>query len=241
MPRFFCSDIFDAEHILLSGENAHHISKSLRMKTGESVTVCDGKGTDYACVIESMTGETVSLHCLNRFRTVTEPSVVVTLCQSMPKSDKLDSVIQKSVELGVHRIIPFISQRSVVRPDEKSIEKKMLRWNKISLEAAKQSERGIIPLVSRPISFDALLKEVSEKKIILFYEGGGRPLRGLLNNIPDELVIMIGPEGGFDPSEVDLAKTYGASVATLGKRILRTETAPLVALSAIMLESGNLE
>lgn len=241
MPRFFLPREECRSTILLTGEHARHIAKSLRMKAGEEVVVCDGQGSDYRCVIDSIDSEQAALRCLEVLPTRSEPTLRVTLCQGLPKSDKMESIIQKAVELGVHHILPFISSRTVVRPDSKGSEKRLTRWNRIALEAAKQSGRGIIPEVAAPVTFARLLEQTAQTPKILFFESGGEPLRPLLQHIQGNLVIMIGPEGGFSFEEVATVQQTGGHVATLGPRILRTETAPIVALSAVMLESGNLE
>ena len=153
----------------------------------------------------------------------------------------MDSVVQKAVELGVTRIVPMLSERCVSRPDEKAVKKKIDRWQKISEEAAKQSGRGVIPQVSMPLSFRSAIQEAIETgKALFFYEGGGEHISSLVDSEIRELSLFIGPEGGFASSEVQFAKEQGVSVATLGPRILRTETAPIAALAAVMLATDNL-
>lgn len=239
MPRFFCEH-FESNPII-SGEDGRHISRSLRMKAGEQLTVCDTMGTDFNCEIEKIENDTVYLKILDSKENTSEPDVKVTLFQCMPKGDKLDLVVQKAVELGVTEIVPVLSSRCVSRPDAKSILKKRQRLQKIADEAAKQSGRGILPKISDMISF----KECCEKlknydKSIIFYELGGAPLKDIVDDSIN-YAILIGSEGGFSVDEVEKATESGAVSATLGKRILRTETAPIAALTGIMLLSGNME
>ena len=153
----------------------------------------------------------------------------------------MDAVVQKSVELGVSRIVPMLSERCVSRPDEKAVKKKADRWQKIAEEAAKQSGRGVIPQVSPSLPFRAAIQEAEkEGEILFFYEGGGEHISALVGPKTQKLSLFIGPEGGFAEAEVRFAQEHGAKIATLGPRILRTETAPIAALAAIMLATDNL-
>ena len=171
-----------------------------------------------------------------------EPDVFVTLYQALPKSDKMDFIVQKCVELGVSRIVPMLSARCVSRPDAKSLAKKRERWQKIALQAAMQSRRGIIPEVCPCVSFQNAAELTKEnEQTIIFYEMGGAPVREIIGNKPKTIGMFIGSEGGFEQSEVDLIVKSGGSAATLGKRILRAETAPLAALSVIMYQTGNFD
>ncbi len=248
MPRFFISYIPD-ETARIEGADARHIIRSLRMQPGEPLTICDSLGKDYDCEIESLEPEAVNLRILAIRETAAEPSVKVTLYQALPKSDKFDWVVQKTVELGVGRIIPVMTARCVSRPDEKSMRKKVERWQKIAAEAAKQSGRGILPRIGEPLSFSVAVEEAASRAkeknggkavALLFYEGGGERILRLVDEGAEEISIFIGPEGGFDPSEVELAVKRGVQTATLGPRILRTETAPIAAMAALMQATGNL-
>ncbi len=248
MPRFFIDYIpDDTAHI--EGADARHIIRSLRMQPGEPLTICDSLGKDYDCEIESLEGETVHLRVLAIRETAAEPSLRVTLYQGVPKGDKFDWVVQKAVELGVYRIVPVMMKRCVSRPDAKSMKKKVERWQKIAEEAAKQSGRGILPQVGELLSFTKAVEEAAaeqdqngaEKAVsLLFYEGGGERILRLAGEQTKYASIFIGPEGGFDPAEVELALEKGIRAATLGPRILRTETAPIAALAALMQATGNL-
>ena len=239
MPRFFTSAVqFDEAasvgSAVIDGEDGRHIARSLRMHTGDALTLSDGVGTDYTGEIESITGDT------DKFKNRSEPTLRVTLYPGMPKADKLELITQKAVELGVTKIVPVLTSRSVSRPDAKSVSKKQERLQRIALEAAKQSGRGIIPEISKMTDLESTLKTAPGKKI-LFYEGGGEALGTLVSPDEAEVSVFIGPEGGFDAAEVQLAKQYGATPATLGPRILRTETAPLAALSVLMYITGNMQ
>ena len=239
MPRFFKEYFKDAPFI--DGDDARHIIRSLRMRVGETLTVCDTMGTDYLCEIAEMDDETVRLNLLEETENRTEPTVKVTLFQCNPKGDKLDMVVQKAVELGISEIVPVLSEHCVSRPDGKSAGKKRERMQKIADEAAKQSGRGKLPSIGEFISFKECCKRLNDfDKSILFYELGGKPIVEIVNEDIKSIAIVIGPEGGFSKAEVESAKENGADIATLGARILRTETAPLAAITAIMLLTNNL-
>ena len=239
MPRFFKTNFEIAPYI--EGDDATHIAKSLRMRVGEGLTVCDTNGIDYNCKISNVSQGRIDLEILSSCPTVSEPTVKVTLFQCLPKSDKMDSVVKQSVELGVTEIVPVISSRCVSLPDAKSSAKKVERWQRIANEAAGQSGRGILPKVKEIITFKQMLKTLSSfDSALMFYENGGVSVASA--NISDgSCAIIIGSEGGFSPEEAHAAKENGATICTLGKRILRTETAPLAALSAIMILTGNMD
>ncbi|HEX3027191.1 MAG TPA: 16S rRNA (uracil(1498)-N(3))-methyltransferase [Clostridia bacterium] len=240
MPRFFTKDI-DENFARITGQDAKHISRVLRMKPGEKLTVCDGMGNDYLCEITSMLEHEVTLSILDKSKSKSEPAVSVTLFQGLPKSDKMDYIVQKSVELGITRVVPVVTARSVSRPDEKSMHGKIERWNKIAAEAAKQCGRGQIPKVETTVTFHRALDELRRMETaLLFYEGSTAKIAGQLNNTVREIGFLIGPEGGLEPGEVQAAKEAGIFVAGLGPRILRTETAPICVLSIIMYATGNL-
>ena len=241
MPKFFLDGPI-GERVLLTGEDGRHAVKSLRMRPGEQVTLCDGHGTDYEGEILSVSGETAEIRVLGSHPCPAEPTVEATLFQSLPKLDKCDSVVQKAVELGVSRIVPVVSARCVSRPEEKALAKKTERWQRIAAEAAKQCGRGILPAVETAIPFSRAVRRAKEEggTALLFYEGGGVPLPSLVGPETRRVSLFIGPEGGFAPEEVSLAQENGLQPATLGPRILRTETAPVAALAAIMLCTGNL-
>ena len=244
MPRFFISDSpIAGEEYILTGEDARHISKSLRMRAGEGLVLCSPEN-DCSCEIKSIEETAVILTILSAEKNRTEPSVRVTVYQCLPKLDKLETVIQKSTELGAVKIVPVESSRCIVKADRAGSEKKLMRLRKIALEAAKQSGRGIIPEVTALVRLPAAVKAaVGEGAAVMLYEAGGEPLKSILQSIPQEseIGIFIGPEGGFEESEIENAVNAGAKIATLGPRILRTETAAPTVLSVIMYERGELE
>lgn len=240
MPRFFINYVQE-ETAVINGEDAKHIIHSLRMHKGESLILCDSIGNDYNCIIESTLNDEVGVRVLNFCKTVAEPSVKVTVYQGLPKADKMNYIVQKSVETGAVTITPVMTSRCVSKPDEKSAVKKVARWQKIAEEAAKQSGRGIIPEVTALVEFKRAVKEAAQNgEIILFFEGGGESISRLVSKETKNLAVFIGPEGGFDQTEVDFVLQNGGKIGTLGARILRAETAPVAALSAIMLASGNM-
>lgn len=245
MPRFFTDALrFDPDtktgSAVLDGEDGRHIARSLRMRIGEAVTLSDGAGFDYDGEIEDITGDTVSVRLTKQYKNKSEPTLHVTLYPGMPKGDKLDLVVQKATELGAAGVVPVLTDRSVSRPDGKSAAKKQERLQRIALEAAKQSGRGAVPQVGAMTSFKEAVRSAKGTKI-LFYEGGGLPLSKCLPENETAISVFIGPEGGFAPEEVAFAKENGVLTATLGSRILRTETAPLAALSILMFMTGNME
>ena len=241
MPRFFKELLAPAsvgETIVLDGANGAHIRRSLRMAVGDAVVVSDGAGLDYDTVIESFDGDAVCLRVRERAENRTEPSLWVTLYQGLPKGDKLEQIIQKSVELGVAEVVPVALSRSIAKVGDKAAQKQA-RWQKIADEAAGQSGRGCLPAVSQPISVDELVRRAASVKTIVCYEAGGEPLDLLVSPADAKLALVIGPEGGLAPEEVARLQDAGAHVATLGPRILRTETAPVAALAVLMQLSGN--
>ena len=240
MQKLFINYIPD-NRITLDGEQARHIAKSLRMKVGEVITVCDGSGSDYGCQIDAITKDTVELTVCYKQASDSEPTCSVTIYQGVPKGSKLEDIVQKCTELGVCRIVPTLTKRSVSRPDEKGAKKKCERYRKIALEAAQQSGRGVVPEISDQLTLKQAVQQDDSEVKIVFYEGGGEKITSLIESDAKNVSIYIGPEGGFDESEVELLIQNGAKPATLGKRILRTQTAPVAALTAIMLLTGNLE
>ena len=240
MPRFFTETINETKGTI-SGDDAKHIAKVLRMHVGEKLVACDCQGFDYDCVIDSLTDKEVELSVERKYPSETEPSVRVTLYQAMPKSDKMELIIQKAVELGVSAIVPVQTKRCVSRPDAKSMAKKLERYNRIALEAAKQCGRGRIPQVLPMLDFADAIKAMKEdQRAFLFYENSTSSFRKELEQGVNSVSIMVGAEGGFEEEEVQKALDLGIASLSLGKRILRCETAPLAALSIIMYETGNM-
>jgi len=240
MPRFFVPSVAE-DTITVTGQDASHIRRSLRMMVGETLTVCDGCGTDCLCEIQEFAGEDVLLRVLSRALSESEPTCAVTLYQGLPKADKMEWIIQKAVELGVHEIVPVATARSIVKLDEKDGERKRVRWQRIADEAAGQSGRGKRPTVCAPISMAQAETRLKGEHTLVFYEGGGQTVSALLSDTSDAVSIVIGPEGGFAPEEIDRLCANGAVCATLGPRILRCETAPVAALAMIMAYTGNMD
>lgn len=239
MPRFFMENPV-GNPLFVEGNDARHIALSLRMKVGDTVTVCDGKGMEYTCEITALSPERVELSVNDTHPTKAEPSLSVTLYQGLPKGEKLEWIIQKGVELGVSRIVPVVTSRSIAKMSDRD-QKKVARWQKIANEAAGQSGRGMLPTVESPVSFKEAALRMAKEHTVVFYECGGKPLTALAPAFTDTLSVFVGPEGGIAPEELQTLTENGAKVATLGPRILRCETAPLAALAAIFTLSGDME
>ncbi len=229
--------------IVIEGGDARHIALSLRMKQGEELILCDGKGTEAVCAVDSLCPESVVLDVKERRASETEPKTRVTLYQALPKADKMEYIVQKAVELGVYRIVPVLTSRCISRPDEKTAAKKWERLCKIAAEAAKQSGRGIIPEVDGVLTFKNAVKEMSTAGLpIFFFEHASLPLRKYMEKYTGgDIAVMVGAEGGFSAEEAAFAEENGLLSASLGPRILRCETAPVAALAAIMYAAGEME
>ncbi|MBQ3284391.1 MAG: 16S rRNA (uracil(1498)-N(3))-methyltransferase [Ruminococcus sp.] len=242
MAWFFANDAITTEYYTIAGEDAAHISRSLRMKVGEELTLCTPDGRRHECEITAITREDVTVRILGSTDCEQEPDVKVSLYVALMKGDKIDDVVQKAVELGAYEITPFLSARCISRPDEKSMSKKLARWQKIADNAASQSRRGVIPRVNPCISLRDIPEAVKNTDAsVVFYECGGRKLREIIGGRLSSLALITGSEGGFEQEEIDFLSANGVEVATLGKRILRAQTAPVAALCAAMLLTGNLE
>ena len=242
MTRFFVEPAeMQPDFLVLTGENAQH-AKVLRLKNGEQVLVCDGQGNECVCTVSDVSPGQIGLVVNKRQESETEARVRVGVYMAFPKADKLEHVIQKATELGAFEIVAFPSARCVSKPDEKSLKKKLERWQKIAASAAEQSGRGRIPEVLVLPSYKAALERAAKAdKALLFYENEqATTLRMALESGSYETVsLLTGPEGGLEEKEVAQASESGLQVCTLGKRILRCETAPLCALSAVMYDAGE--
>lgn len=246
MPRFFIrQNQINENKLILVGEDAHHVARSLRMAVGDKITACDMQGNEYDCKITDFEDDSrVFCDILGSKHSDTEPPLKITLFQALSKGDKLDTVIQKSVECGVAKIVPFESERCVVRCKADAEDRKTERRRRIAAEAAKQCGRGILPEVTPTVDFDSMLDMAFESELVLFcYEGDGteplgKILSGALSRKTDgsypSVALVVGSEGGFSIDEAKRAKDNGAYMAGLGKRILRTETAPIFALSCLI-------
>ena len=242
MTRFFVEpQQMQDNFLVLTGENAAH-ARVLRLKNGEEVLVCDGQGRECLCTVSDVSPGQISLVVVEHRDSKAEAAVKVSVYMGFPKGDKLEHVIQKATELGAHEIIAFPTARSVSRPDAKSLGKKLERWQKIAASAAEQSGRGQIPqvLVLSGLQ-EALQRGCQADKAILFYENEqATTLRMALEQGTWKSVsLLTGPEGGLELSEVQQAQQAGFDICTLGSRILRCETAPLCALSAVMYHAGE--
>ncbi len=239
MPKFFVSKENISDHIvILDGDNAKHISSVLRAKKGEEITVCDGEGMDYTCEITEIEKNKITAKITDIFSNNSEPNIKITLFQALPKSDKMELVIQKCIEIGVDLIVPVKTEHCVVNLKGKE-DKKIQRWNKIAEAAAKQCGRGKIPKVENVMSFKSAIKKSKnlDLTIIPYEKEKENTLKSFCKGFKGNSIgIFIGPEGGFSLDEINFAKENGVKSVTLGKRILRTETAGLVASVILLYE-----
>ena len=239
MPhRYFASE-FTETTAALTGPDAHHLGKVMRARPGDEVILCDGAGFDYTAAVAAVTPDRVEFRLLEKRPSEAEPAVEVTLFAGYPKQDKLEFIVQKAVELGAARIVPFFSRFCVAAP--KKEDQKNARYARIAAEAAKQAGRGVIPAVELPLDIKDLPARFSEFDLVLFfYEGGGQSLRTLVKN-QKRIALITGAEGGFSPEEAEKLVAAGAVPVGLGPRILRCETAPVAGLAAVMTLAGQLE
>lgn len=245
MPKFFVphEKITDTQ-IIIDTEDVAHITRVLRLGVGDTVTVCDSKGTDYEAEITETEPKRIICSVLDKHDSVSEPNIKVTLFQGLPKASKMEYIIQKTTELGINEIVPVKLSRCVVKIDSKKDEaKKLDRWQKISEAAAKQSGRGIVPEIKPIMALDEVISKSRDFDLFFVpYEcEEQKTLKEVLLSKKDIKTVgfVIGPEGGFDPSETEKLKNSGIPTITLGKRILRTETAGEAVLAMIMYEIGD--
>lgn len=243
MPRFFVTpETLQSKTALLEGEHANHI-KVLRMTPGECLTLCDGCGMEAECTIDSVAPGQILVSVGEVKASASEPTLRCSVYMGFPKADKFEHVIQKATELGAHEIIVFPCSRSISKPDAKSLAKKLERWQKIALSAAEQCGRGYIPRVLALASFDEAVQRACKAEFsALFYENEHTlSLRRAVETKPfATAALMTGPEGGLTEAEVQAAHAAGMWVCSLGPRILRCETAPLCALSAVLYAADEL-
>lgn len=226
---------------LVIREDAHHILHVLRKEMGDCITVCDGRGQDYDCEIVSASADEIHCKILKAYPAETEPQVKLTLFQGLPKAEKMEWLLQKGVEVGISEFVPVAAERSIVKLDRKKTEGKLARWSKIAHSAAKQSGRGVLPEVHTVMTVDQAIETFSDYDLILvlYEEDKGKSLKMLLREqreLPSKIALWIGPEGGFDPTEIQKLKRTGAITAGLGPRILRTETAGMIAAALVLYE-----
>lgn len=245
MHKFFVSkEQINGNIISILNDDAHHISKVLRLRVNEKIEVSDGAGVEYICSIKEISKKEISCTIIETVESTSESQIEITLFQGIPKSQKMDLIVQKCVEIGVVNFFPVITKRVVVRIDDRDISGKIERWNRISVEASKQSNRGIIPKVHNPIFFsEAIILMRDMDLCIIPYEnqkdvGFKEILKGITNI--KKVGIFIGPEGGFEAEEISLCTTENILPITLGPRILRTETAGFVAATIIQYELGDM-
>lgn len=245
MHKFFVeSENITDNMAYIHGDDVNHISKVLRLKRGEEILISNGIGNEYLCSIDEIGKKEVKCVINKAFKNLTEATIKIVLYQGLPKSQKMDLIVQKCVEIGVVKIQPVITERVVVKPNDKSSINKIERWNRIAEEAAKQSNRGIIPKVLEPITFDEAVEELSlmDLAVVPYEKEIGSGLKSLLkdSNEIKNVGILIGPEGGFEESEIDICIKNKIHPVTLGPRILRTETAGFVASTIILYEAGDM-
>lgn len=242
MPRFFISPDAVTERdgklsAVITGDDAHHISRSLRMRVGEGLTLCDGCGKDYECTIEDISDASVILNVCESHMSKAEPPYTANVYQALVKGDKFDTVIQKSVECGAAHITPLVTSRCTVKLSASDIDKKRVRWQRIAAEAAKQCGRGIIPTVDEPSNISDISKICASHDTVLFcYENGTHLLKDAIAEVsetPKSIAVIIGPEGGFSEEEASRVREAGAITVSLGKRILRTESAAPFVLACL--------
>ena len=245
MPRFFVEKENISENdITIVGEDVKHIKNVLRMKAGDEVTLCDGLGNDFSCVLNVFEKDFIEAKIIDKKKSEAESNLRITLYQGVAKGDKMDFIIQKNVEMGISRIVPVLTERTVVRfNDNKDREAKRQRWQRIATEASKQSGRGAITQVDMPMTFEQALKDSqgSEYVIVPYEKERDSSLKStLLGKKFESVAVFIGPEGGFSEDEIEKAISSKATPVTLGKRILRTETCGLVMVSILMYEMGDI-
>ena len=246
MRRFFVEEKNIRENtVIIKGSEARHIAQVLRLENRDKIKVFTGKRREYLAEIIQVSKKEVIGRILKESRLDTEPPIEITLVQGLPKSDKMNFIVQKVTELGVRRIIPVITRRTIVRLDKEKGGKRRDRWQKIALEAAKQSGRTIIPEVDAITTFIQSLSNISEENLNLipWEEEETTSLKEVLKSITNHrspITVFIGPEGGFTSEEVEAAKEKGVVPVSLGPRLLRTETAGLVTLAMILYELGDM-
>lgn len=246
MPKFFVDQTAIKENMIeVVGNNFNHIKNVLRLSVDDEIIINDGQGYDYKCIISTMDQNGICASIKEKLESTAEPFTKITLFQSLIKGEKMEWVIQKAVEIGVHEIVPLLTTRCVVKLEgDKKIAAKIDRWNKIAEAAAKQSGRGVVPVVHKPLEMDKAIQYIENhdlKGFIPYEKESELGMRGVLQSQSCERFgILIGPEGGFTEEEVTMALSHQIQPITLGKRILRSETASLVALTSILYEMGEL-
>lgn len=255
MQRYFIPpERFGDVNVTITGDDAHHLIRVMRAQAGDRIICSDGRDREAIVAITQAGKDIVEAEIVERLPLASEPAVQVWIAQSLPKGDKMETVIQKGTEIGASRVIPFVSERTIVQYDERKESKRLERWQKIAKEAAEQAHRNRIPAIAPACSWKQLLALTKEADLALIcYEKEGQlQLRELLRNAFSReaaqeeaqqvrtVMLIVGPEGGFSEKEIAEAELAGCKTVSLGKRILRTETAAMVGLACILYESGEM-
>lgn len=245
MHRFFVDDSNISDNrILIEGEDVNHIAKVLRLRSGEEISVSNGRGREFICTLAEINKKQVTCEINEEFQNQTEAPIKITLFQGLPKAQKMDLIIQKCVEIGIYKIQPVITERVVIKTEGKDLSNKIERWRRIAEEAAKQSKRGIIPEIAEPITFDEAVEQLREMNVsvVPYEKEEAKGLREALKESSDSKTVgvLIGPEGGFNEKEIEKCISFNVKPVTLGPRILRTETAGFVASTIILYEIGDM-
>lgn len=248
MARFFVPEhVIQNNIVVITGPDVKHIARVLRLEPGDSVEICtgEGQGREFTAAIREITNKDVTCEITGEKSSVTEPPVRVILYQGLPKGEKMELVIQKSVELGVSRVVPVICERTVVKLDDKKASERRIRWQRVAAEAAKQSRRTVIPEVAVPVPFNQAVQQIDSDMLAVmpWEEEHIKGISAVLKSEPGghrSVAVFIGPEGGFSRIEADLARARGVVPVSLGPRIMRTETAGIVAVAIVLYELGDL-
>lgn len=249
MPKFFVnSDAIKDNNIVITGTDVNHIKNVLRMKIKDVITVCDKENSkNFLCEIEKIEEEKVSTKILEKLESNAESDLEITIMQALPKADKMELIIQKATELGMKKMIPISMSRSIVKLQEKDKKKKQARWQTIAEVAAKQSGRDYIPKIEEVMNLNQICDQISQYDMVMaaYEKEETTSIKDKIKELKDQggplkVAVVIGPEGGIDPKEIEMLEKAGAKTVTLGKRILRTETVALVFTSIMMYELGDL-
>lgn len=243
MPRYFLADIIDEERFAIKANEARHLQRVLRKGPGDCIEISDGNGRFFRGTILTADFDGMTGRIDQQLQRDAEPGVRLVLCQSLPKGDKMDEIVRKGTEIGITTFLPFISRRCVCRPDYKDAEKKRGRWQRIAEEASKQAGRSMIPEVLPLTDWAGVRRAVADHPGLMAWEAEDtKGVRGALAAMePKALNIIIGPEGGFDPAEVEDCRAQGVIPVSLGPRILRTETAGPILAALALYEFGEME
>jgi 16S rRNA (uracil1498-N3)-methyltransferase len=242
MRRVFVPpDRLSGARVILEGEGHHHLARVLRARPGDRVVVFDGQGTEIDAEIAAIGPRTTELILLERRTATATPAVRLTLLQGLARGEKMDFIIQKTCELGVARVVPVMTERAVAPPAQASVRQQ--RWEKIAREAARQCGRADVPAIDAPVSFTQAVRDAAtdDLRLVLWESAQGKPLRAVLPVAPRPATLLVGPEGGFSRQEITEAEAAGFATVGLGPRILRVETAAVVAVALLQFAAGGLD